>query len=129
MADLIPQIEKTSKLVQEISAASVEQNSGADQVNSAIQQLNNVTQQNAASSEELATSAEEMASQADQLKDTMSFFNVDKQSRMSSGTGIQKVQNQDFGQIRRSHTDLSNQPEIQGHEVDSDLAEKLMSEI
>ncbi|MBI9068696.1 MAG: HAMP domain-containing protein [Salinivirgaceae bacterium] len=76
MSQLIPEIQKTSSLVREISAASLEQDSGADQINSAIQQLNNVTQQNAAASEEMATSSEEMASQADQLKEIISFFKV-----------------------------------------------------
>lgn len=73
---IVPEIEKTANLVQEISAASIEQNSGADQVNSAIQQLNTVTQQNAAASEELATGSEELASQAQQLKDVIAFFNT-----------------------------------------------------
>jgi methyl-accepting chemotaxis protein len=74
--EIVPEIEKTSKLVQEITAASNEMNSGADQVNSAIQQLNQVTQQNAASSEELATSAEELSSQAEQLKNIIGYFNI-----------------------------------------------------
>ncbi|MCG8696952.1 MAG: methyl-accepting chemotaxis protein, partial [Bacteroidales bacterium] len=77
MQGIIPKVENTSKLIQEISASSVEQNSGASQVNNAIQQLNIVTQQNAAASEELATSAEEMNIQAQQLKDTISFFKVE----------------------------------------------------
>lgn len=77
MADLIPEIERTAKLVQEISAASIEQSSGSDQINSAIQQLNQVTQQNAAASEELATSSEELSSQAEQLKELISFFKID----------------------------------------------------
>lgn len=76
LAEIVPEIEKTSQLVQEITAASNEMNSGADQVNSAIQQLNQVTQQNAASSEELATSAEELSSQADQLKQIISYFRI-----------------------------------------------------
>lgn len=76
MGNLIPEIEKTAKLVQEISAASIEQSSGSDQINNAIQQLNLVTQQNAAASEELATSSEELSSQADQLKELISFFKV-----------------------------------------------------
>jgi methyl-accepting chemotaxis protein len=75
---LVPEIQKTSQLVQEITAASIEQNSGADQINSAIQQLNVVTQQNAASSEEMATSAEELSSQAESLKDAVSFFKIDE---------------------------------------------------
>jgi methyl-accepting chemotaxis protein len=75
---LVPEIQKTSLLIKEIASASMEQNSGADQINAAIQQLNMVTQQNAASSEELATSAEELSSQADTLKDTVSFFKIEK---------------------------------------------------
>ncbi len=78
MEKILPDIEKTAKLVQEISAASLEQNSGADQVNNAIQQLNTVTQQNAAASEEMATSSEELASQAEQLKDIVGFFKIDE---------------------------------------------------
>jgi methyl-accepting chemotaxis protein len=77
MSKIIPEVEKTARLVQEITAASLEQNSGADQINSAIQQLNQVTQQNAAASEEMSTSSEELSSQAEQLKDMVSFFKVD----------------------------------------------------
>ncbi len=84
MENIIPDIEKTAKLVQEISAASLEQNSGADQVNTAIQQLNSVTQQNAAASEEMATSSEELASQAEQLKEIVGFFKVDKLDEKTS---------------------------------------------
>ncbi len=77
MAQLLPEIEKTTQLVQEISAASTEQNSGADQINLSIQQLNQITQQNAAASEEMATSSEELSSQAEQLNEAISFFKVD----------------------------------------------------
>jgi len=76
LTEIVPDIEKTAKLVQEISAASIEQNSGADQVNNAIQQLNQVTQQNAASAEEMATSSEELNSQADQLTELISYFRI-----------------------------------------------------
>lgn len=78
LSEIAPEIEKTSRLVQEISAASIEQSSGASQVNNAIQQLNQVTQQNAASSEELATSSEELSGQAEQLKDIVGFFKIEK---------------------------------------------------
>ena len=76
LSDIVPKIEQTAKLVQEIAAASYEQSSGVMQINNTIQQFNNVTQQNAASSEEMATSAEELAGQAGQLKDTVSFFKI-----------------------------------------------------
>jgi len=79
MDELIPQIEKSAQLVQEIAAASIEQNAGAEQVNNAIQILNQIIQQNAAASEEMATSAEELSSQAEQLRDTVSYFKIDKE--------------------------------------------------
>lgn len=75
--DLHPEIQKTSMLVQEISASSEEQNSGYNQINNAIQQLNSVTQQNAASAEEMATSSEELSSQAEQLKSVIKYFRTD----------------------------------------------------
>ncbi len=78
LSEIVPEIEKTSKLVQEITAASQEQNSGADQVNNAIQQLNEVTQQNASSAEELSSNSEELASQADQLQELINFFKIDE---------------------------------------------------
>jgi len=74
LEEMLPEIEKTTKLVQEIAAASNEQSNGANQVNSAMQQLNTTTQQSAAASEELASSAEELAGQAEQLKELVAYF-------------------------------------------------------
>lgn len=80
LAAIAPEIAKTAKLVQEITASSIEQNSGADQVNNAIQQLNQVTQQNAAASEEVATSSEELSSQAEQLLESVRFFRLSNET-------------------------------------------------
>jgi methyl-accepting chemotaxis protein len=91
MLAMIPEVEKTSQLVQEIAAASIEQNSGADQINSALQQLNIVTQQNAAASEEMATSAEELSSQAESLKDAVSFFKVEEMSHRTIARQTAKI--------------------------------------
>ena len=74
---IIPDIQKTAELVQEISAASNEQNAGAEQINKAIQELDQVIQQNAGASEEMASTSEELSSQAEQLQDTISFFKID----------------------------------------------------
>ncbi len=74
---IIPDIQRTAELVQEISASSAEQNTGAEQINNAIQQLNQVIQQNASSSEEMASTSEELNSQAEQLLNTMAFFKLD----------------------------------------------------
>jgi methyl-accepting chemotaxis protein len=74
---LVPDIQKTAELVQEIAAASDEQTTGAEQINIAIQQLDQVIQQNASFSEELASTAEELASQAENLQEAIAFFKVD----------------------------------------------------
>jgi len=77
LTKLVPDIQRTAELVQEIAAASGEQTSGADQINKAIQQLDQVIQQNASASEEMASTSEELSSQAQQLQQTMGFFRVD----------------------------------------------------
>jgi methyl-accepting chemotaxis protein len=73
---MVPNIQKTSGLVQEITAASAEQAAGLGQISIAMGQLSQVTQQNAAGSEELAATAEEMSSQAELLQDLIGFFQV-----------------------------------------------------
>jgi len=83
LAKLVPDIQKTAELVQEISAASKEQTTGADQINSAIQQLNQVIQQNAGAAEEMSSTAEELSSQAEQLQSTIEFFKVAEQEKGS----------------------------------------------
>lgn len=75
---IVPEIEKTSKLVQEISAASMEMDSGANQINLATQQLNMVTQQNATAAEELAASSKELNLQAENLRETISYFDLER---------------------------------------------------
>jgi methyl-accepting chemotaxis protein len=72
--EMVPNIKRTSDLVQEITAASEEQSSGVAQINSAVAQLSQTTQQNAAGSEELAATAEEMSSQAEELQNVIAFF-------------------------------------------------------
>jgi methyl-accepting chemotaxis protein len=74
---MLPDIQKTAELVQEISAASKEQDAGAEQINKAIQQLDQVIQENAGGSEEMSSTAEELSSQAEQLQNTIAFFKLD----------------------------------------------------
>ncbi|HEX8613998.1 MAG TPA: methyl-accepting chemotaxis protein [Telluria sp.] len=82
--EMVPNIKKTSDLVQEITAASEEQSTGVSQINSAIGQLSMATQQNASSSEELAATAEELSGQAEQLQQTMSFFRLTRDGAASA---------------------------------------------
>lgn len=79
---LVPEIKKTSSLIQEISAASMEQNSGVEQINQAIMQLDRIIQSNAASSDQMALSANDLADQSHSLQDSMSFFKINEQKAL-----------------------------------------------
>ncbi|MDM8552242.1 CHASE3 domain-containing protein [Desulfobacterales bacterium HSG2] len=81
LARLAPDIQKTSELVQEISAASNEQNSGAGQINNAIQQLDQVIQQNVSNSQDMAGICEELADQSEQLRKAVEFFKIKDSGR------------------------------------------------
>lgn len=74
---IIPDIEQTVTLVQEIAAANEEQNTGSEQINRSIQLLNLVAQQNATTSEELAATSAQMTAQAEHLKDIVGYFQLD----------------------------------------------------
>ncbi|WP_245628576.1 methyl-accepting chemotaxis protein [Salidesulfovibrio brasiliensis] len=76
LQSLVPNIQKTAELVQGITAASNEQNSGAEQITMAISQLDTVIQQNASAAEEMASTSEELSGQSSKLEETMSFFHV-----------------------------------------------------
>jgi len=73
---LVPDIQKTAGLVQQISRASGEQNIGLGQINTAMNQLDQVIQQNAALTEEIATTAEMLADMAKELQKLMDFFQL-----------------------------------------------------
>jgi methyl-accepting chemotaxis protein len=77
LAKMVPDIQKTAELVQEISATSAEQSTAADQVRKAVLQLDNVVQQNAAASEEMASTSEGLSAQAQQLQVTIAFFKME----------------------------------------------------
>ena len=88
LEDIVPGIQKTAELVQEINASSAEQASGIEQVTKAIQQLDQVIQQSASATEEMSSTSEELSGQAEQLRETAGFFKV-----QGGGSGnIQQVQ-------------------------------------
>jgi methyl-accepting chemotaxis protein len=76
LESVVPEIEKTAKLVQEITAANLEQNSSIEQINNSIQQLNLNTQQSASASERMALHSDELARLAAELKDSAQYFQV-----------------------------------------------------
>lgn len=99
---MVPDIQKTSELVAEISAASAEQSKGSEQINeamqninAAVQKLHGVTQQiqegvekNASGAEELARASDELAGQAKQMTSTIGFFKERKSEMMEGGKQV-----------------------------------------
>ena len=116
LTQLVPDIKKTAELVQEISAASKEQNNGVNQINNAILQLDTVVQQNASASEEMASSSEELASQAEQLQAAISFFKTngngyENQRRLTHGAGTQqKVDVSHIKELGSKETVMNEEP-------------------
>jgi methyl-accepting chemotaxis protein len=76
MSDIVQQVQRVSDLINEISAATVEQTSGIGQVNDAVTQLDQMTQQNAALVEESAAAAESLKTQAQQLVQSVAVFQL-----------------------------------------------------
>jgi len=76
MEAVVPEIHRNNELIQSVTAASMEQNSGAKQINDAIQQLNQVTQQNASVAETVSSSSEELSNQARQLEEAIAYFKL-----------------------------------------------------
>ena len=90
LVKMVPDIQRTADLVQEISAASKEQDTGAEQINKAIQQLDQVIQQNASASEEMSSTSEELSGQSQQLLEVISFFRLEDGRKVTFGAGHKK---------------------------------------
>ena len=88
---LVPDIQRTAELVQEITAASKEQDTGAEQINKALQQLEKVIQQNASASEEMASTTEELTGQSDQLVSALGFFHTGDENGGRKSNGAKAV--------------------------------------
>ncbi len=84
LTKLVPDIQRTAELVQEIAAASKEQDTGAEQINKALVQLEKVIQQNASASEEMASTTEELTSQSEQLVSALGFFRTGEDGHVAS---------------------------------------------
>ncbi|GAB7023828.1 methyl-accepting chemotaxis protein [Salidesulfovibrio brasiliensis] len=83
---LVPDIIKTSSLVDDIAAASQEQSAAAEQVNSAVSQLETIVQQNSSTAEELAATSEELAGQSQSVQQALGFFHMNGSSGRAFST-------------------------------------------
>lgn len=76
LTEMLPGIDQTASLVQEISAASREQRSGIDQINTAVSQISQGMQSSASSAEQLSSTSEELSSTAMKLQELMQQFTL-----------------------------------------------------
>jgi methyl-accepting chemotaxis protein len=74
---LIPDVNQTSKLIQDIAKLTSEQLANMDQINISIQELNLVSQENSVAAEELATGAEALNEQSKQFEESINYFRLD----------------------------------------------------
>ncbi|QXE87683.1 MCP four helix bundle domain-containing protein [Geomonas nitrogeniifigens] len=119
LSTMLPDIQRTAGLVQEITAASREQDTGAEQINKAIQQLDQVIQQNASAAEEMSATAEELASQSEQLQHTISFFRVAHSA--STATAPRKAAPKPAKKVAAQAHPLTR---AAGHAVELDLSDE-----
>ena len=111
LTQIVPDIQNTARLVQEIAAASIEQNAGTKQINGAINQLNSVSQQNASAAEGLASGAEQLTSQAEQLKDAIAFFKTGKEKSMMKRKSVAPTKSnihQAITKVKGTHLNLKD---------------------
>ncbi len=118
LTEMVPSIQKTSDLVQEITSASQEQSTGVAQINNAMGQLNKATQQNASASEELAATAEELGGQASQLQQLMEFFQINKSRGASSGAARSNMKAASPGNTERTTHHVSQRTPLSVSESD-----------
>ncbi|MEO5345547.1 MAG: methyl-accepting chemotaxis protein [Magnetococcus sp. YQC-9] len=81
IARLVPEIQRTAGLVQEIAAASEEQNRGAEEVSKAVRELDQMIGQVSVSAERMNEMAGEMSQHAGDLVEKMSFFTLEENSQ------------------------------------------------
>jgi methyl-accepting chemotaxis protein len=87
MQDIVQAVRRVSSLLEQISAASVEQSKGIEHVNQAMVQMDQATQQNAALVEQAATAAASLAEQTLQLQAAVDEFKLDDEPAPAAGPG------------------------------------------
>jgi methyl-accepting chemotaxis protein len=79
IAQLMPAVQRTTHMVQQVTAAAAEQATNLSGVSSAMQQVSTVTHQNASAAEELAATAHHLSAQAATLRHLMARFRLPRQ--------------------------------------------------
>nr|WP_248309011.1 methyl-accepting chemotaxis protein [Devosia sp. MC532] len=123
LAKLVPDIQRTAELVEEISAGSREQSAGAMQVNAAIQQLDKVTQQNTSAAEEMASTSDQLAAQAEQLEQAISYFRLEEEARETKRVDPAPVEKSKPVRAPARKSEAASSKTAQGGGFDLDLSD------
>ena len=91
LQELVPKIQRTAGLVEEISTAMREQTVGADQINQAIRDLDRATQRNADASKQSAETASALSEDASKLRSAMSYFKTNDNQKTASASQAQEI--------------------------------------
>lgn len=121
LESIIPHINDTLVMVQEIAASSIEQNTGINQVNGATQQLTQIIQKNSIAAEELSASSHELLSQSEKLLNSISFF---KLSEGSKDEAIEEIETQ----IKKLQ-ELLDKRKTQGNNAEKNKMKNEMQEL
>ena len=78
--EMVPDIRRTSEMIQEIAAADKDLNHNAGQVAHAVSELDKVVQGNASAAEQMASTSGELSSQAGSLSQAVSYFRLPSQT-------------------------------------------------
>jgi len=120
--EVVGDVTKGSKLVEEIALASNEQAQGIEQVNKAVTEMDQLTQQNAANAEESASASQEMETQAEQMKAM-----VDQLEIIVGGNHRHKQKGK-TSQVKFSHTESRNALAAPDRKVKRLISGKLKAE-
>jgi methyl-accepting chemotaxis protein len=88
LQEINQQINKVSHVMQDVTAASDEQLSGAQQIGIAVGRASSVTQQNAATAQESAASASELQTQSQKMQELVLTFKLDQSSAQQRKLGF-----------------------------------------
>ncbi len=104
--ELLPEIEKTQQLVQNISASSKEQSIGADQINDAIKTLDNVVQVNAVAASDLSQAANGLSKIVPELTYLINKFQIEEHPNRAGSSEDLEENAFDFEQEHKKGKDV-----------------------
>ncbi|WP_419786772.1 bacteriohemerythrin [Pseudodesulfovibrio sp.] len=91
LEQLVPEIERTAGMVEEITALGAEQNEGIENVAAEVSGLDHIIHDNTALAERLSSTSEDLARQAAELENDMRFFRTGADDRPKAHVSVRPV--------------------------------------